>query len=102
MDKPYRELRKALRAADISNAYLAEKLGIAPSSVSLRLNAHHPWEQDRMYLIMDLLHLPHDQLHIYFPPKGRQEHRTESKATPQERELVNALRTLSRCLGGTA
>lgn len=96
MDRPYKELRKAMRSADVSNVYLAEKLGMAASSVSLRLNGHCPWESDRMYAVMDLLHLPYDQLHIYFPPGGIAHYANRLDRDSEDAEVIEAIKTLVR------
>lgn len=96
MDRPYKELRRAMRSADVSNVYLAEKLDMAASSVSLRLNGHCPWESDRMYAVMDLLHLPYDQLHIYFPPGGVANYAKRPEPDSDDTEVVEAIKTLVR------
>lgn len=38
--------------------------------VSHRMSGKEPWALDECYQILDLLHIPYDQLHIYFPPGG--------------------------------
>lgn len=68
--KPHAKLRGAMIAADIDQKYLARKLLLSTKCVSQRMTGKHPWTMDEVYTIMDLLRLPHDQLAVYFPPKG--------------------------------
>ena len=70
MAKRHANLRGALVAADITEKYLARKLLRGVTYVSHRMSGKEPWALDECYQILDLLHIPHDQLHIYFPPGG--------------------------------
>lgn len=70
MKKLYTALRGALVARDLQHTDLARLLLISEGSVSNRFRGLHPWTVEEMYSIMDWLGLPHDQLHIYFPPNG--------------------------------
>lgn len=71
MAKAYRVLRAYLTAAGIEQAYLAEQMGVSLSYVSSRITGKAPWDQEDMYFIMDLLHIPYDKLHIVFPKDGK-------------------------------
>lgn len=73
MAKPYSWLRGELQKNNIDEPYYAELLGKSVSYVSKRLMARDTWEQDDMYRTLDILHRPYEELHIYFPLKGRRE-----------------------------
>lgn len=70
MARPHAKLRGAMMAADIDSRYLARKLKRGSAYVSTRMMGHEPWTITECYEILDLLHIPHDQLAVYFPPKG--------------------------------
>lgn len=70
MARPHAKLRGAMVAADMDEEYLARKLLRGRTYVSQRMMGKKPWAMDEAYAIMDLLRLPHDQLAVYFPPKG--------------------------------
>ena len=70
MTKPFRNLRRMLAACDMDEAYLARRLLRSKRCISLRMMAKYPWTLDECYQIMDLLHIPHDQLSVYFPKDG--------------------------------
>lgn len=70
MRKPHAKLRGALLAADMDERYLAGKLLRGTVYVSQRMMGKHPWTLDECYQILNMLHIPHDQLPVYFPPKG--------------------------------
>lgn len=68
--KPHAKLRGALMERDIDEAYLARKLLRGATYISQRMMGKKPWPIDEAYMIMDLIHAPHDMLPEYFPPKG--------------------------------
>lgn len=35
------------------------------------MNDRLSWSMTEMYQTLDLLHIPHDQLHFYFPKDGK-------------------------------
>lgn len=71
MAKPHAKLRGAMVASDIDESYLARKLLRGVTYISARMMGRKPWPLDEAYAIMDMLHLPHEQLSVYFPPQGR-------------------------------
>ena len=71
MAKTYRVLRGYLTAAGIEQTYLAEQMGVSLSYVSSRITGKAPWDLDDMYFILDMLHIPHDKMHLVFPKDGK-------------------------------
>lgn len=59
-----------LAAYDMDEAYLARRLLRSQRCISQRLMAQYPWTLDECYQIMDMMRIPHDQLHLYFPKDG--------------------------------
>lgn len=70
MAKRYSRLRGALMAKNIDQAYLAEKMKCSIWYVSQRMCGHLDWTQGDMYFLMDMLQIPHEQMHLYFPRNG--------------------------------
>ena len=70
MAKLYKKLRGALIEHDMTMQDLARCLLVSHRTIAARFSTEQPWTVDEMYSTMDLLGLPHDQLHIYFPADG--------------------------------
>lgn len=70
MKKLYAKLRSALVEHDITQSDLARRLLVSQRTISARFCAEQPWTINEMYTTLDWLGLPHDQMHIYFPPDG--------------------------------
>lgn len=70
MRKRYKKLRGAMAEHDITQEILARHLLIGRRTMSAKFTATSPWNISEMYAAMDLMNLPHDQMHIYFPPGG--------------------------------
>lgn len=68
--RTYLALRGVISAHGMTNSDVAAKLQLTPFSISNRFCGRNPWDINEMYQIMDMFHLPYDQLHIYFPPNG--------------------------------
>lgn len=66
----FAKLRGAIKGAEMDHAYVAEHLNRSAFYVSRRFCGHEPWSQDDQYAMMDLLRIPYDQMHIYFPKDG--------------------------------
>ena len=72
----YRLLRAKLKENGIEHYYLAEKLGISNSTMSLRFNPRRAvaqntdWPLRDMYMVMDMINEPYSKMHIYFPREG--------------------------------
>lgn len=70
MQRPHQKLRRMMAASDIDAEYLARKLLLSKWSLSKRMMGRYPWRIDECYQIMDLLAIPYDQMHLYFPKGG--------------------------------
>lgn len=65
-------LQGAMRTYQIRNSDLARELKCTPRTITHRFAGTRPWTLEEMYATMDLIHADHDQLHIYFPPGGKE------------------------------
>ena len=70
MNHSFSALRGAMVAKGLDFEHVARALLVSPTTFSSRMNARYPWTLDEQYQMMDLLSLPYDQLHAYFPRYG--------------------------------
>lgn len=63
-------LRAKLTELGMEHAYFAKKLGIGASSLSLKMTGKSSWDLDLAYRAMDVLSLPYERLHEFFPKSG--------------------------------
>ena len=97
MTDKHRVLRAELKKQDIDPAYLADYLHIDRSTLYRRLGAQSPWTIREVYSIMDMLHLPYDQIHIVFPPGGMYAGELTNQPTKTPEELLaEAVRLVAR------
>jgi hypothetical protein len=68
--KRFAKLRGALMTRSIDQEYLAEKLGCSVWYVTQRMCGHADWTQRDQYTLMDLLRIPYNEMHEYFPKEG--------------------------------
>lgn len=73
MARPYARLRGLMMSHDETQIDVARVLKLGVTSVSHRMTGREPWKIDEMYALMDRYHQPHDELHLVFPPGGRNE-----------------------------
>lgn len=71
MTKPFSVLRGALHEADIDQEYLCELTGRSKTYITMRMTAKAPWSQNDMYFLMDLLNIPYNRMHEFFPKGGK-------------------------------
>lgn len=90
-NKLYMSLREKLRAAYITTADIAKKLGKSKSYVDVRFSGRQEWELEDAYTILSMLDIPCEALPIYFPRKGigRGKELTD-QLSERERELLTA------------
>lgn len=67
MHKSFKLLKIELAKADIEQRYLCELMERSQSYITQRMTGRQPWTMIDQYFLMDLLHIPYDQMHIYFP-----------------------------------
>lgn len=73
MARPYAVLRGLMAANEDTQVDVARELKLGVCSVSHRMMGREPWRVDEMYALMDRYHRPHSEMHIIFPPGGRNE-----------------------------
>ena len=66
-NRPHPKLRGKMAELDITGQYLARKLAIDPQTVSNKMMGYGPWTEDEMRGIMDILSIPEERMHEYFP-----------------------------------
>lgn len=66
----FRKLRGEMVAQGIDRPYLAERLDKSLCYIDYRFSGRHPFTQNDQYGIMDLLGIPYERLHEYFPKGG--------------------------------
>jgi len=66
----YRKIRVRLLELGMEHRYLAKKLGMCPASLSGRMTGRFAWTIDDMYKVMDIMRVPYEELHEYFPKGG--------------------------------
>ena len=69
--RPHALLRGKMAELDITGQYLARKLAIDPQTVSNKMMGYGPWTEDEMRGIMDILGIPEERMHEYFPDYRR-------------------------------
>ena len=65
------ELRGRITAKGYTVRDLARCLGLAPSTLSLKLCAKAEMTLNEAYKIMSVLAIPQNQMHVYFPKDGQ-------------------------------
>lgn len=80
-------LRRTLAYHSVTQTELAEAWNAAhPDLTEFKyqpwfsdlLNGKRQWQLEEMYFVMDYVGIPHDQMHIYFPPNGEAENKTKN------------------------
>lgn len=64
---PHSLLRGRMKEADITSSYIARKWRASPSTISQRLGGKTPWTAWEMYDLMQMLNIPPEEMHDYFP-----------------------------------
>lgn len=66
----FKELRAAIMLNGYKQSEIAKKIGMTVSTFSLRMTAKMPFTLNEAYSIADILHIPEEELHTYFPRDG--------------------------------
>lgn len=66
----YRALRDQMAKYHYTFDDMARELLVGHRTIQYRFSGIQPWTLPEMYRVMSWLGLPHDQLHVYFPPDG--------------------------------
>lgn len=67
----YTKLRARMRERGWSGDDLGAHLGMSAQSFSHRMSGRKSWTLDEMYIIMDTLDIPHNEMYLYFGPGGQ-------------------------------
>ena len=67
----YSRLRSRMNEYGMDHAYFAKKINISTATLSKRMNARQPWLITEIYRSMDVLQIPYDRMHEYFPKDGK-------------------------------
>ena len=71
--KKYTLLQKEMRRQGITRKELSYELQLCESSVNNRMQGTIDWSTKEQYKVLDYLGVPHNELHLYFPPNGEEE-----------------------------
>ena len=71
MYKTYTDLRAELTRNCYNQADLIEIMGKSKTYLTERFTGVRGWNQEDMYFLLDLIKVPYEKMHVYFPPKGR-------------------------------
>ncbi len=64
---PFKELRSAMKYADLKQSDLAKHLGVSLAHVNQLFNGHVSWRLNEAYATLELLHADVDEFTDYFP-----------------------------------
>ena len=67
MHSSFRLLKTTLFRDGIEQKYLCELMGYSQHYITERMTGRRGWSLEDIYFLMDLLNIPYDQMHIYFP-----------------------------------
>jgi hypothetical protein len=67
----FARLRKRIADFGLTHSYFANKINVSPATLSKRINNKSPWLLTEMYQAMEVLQIPHDRMHDYFPKGGK-------------------------------
>jgi hypothetical protein len=67
----YKKLRAKLVEIGMSQKEFSLLINRCHTYISERLNGSKPWDSDDIYATCDVLGIPHDQIHLYFPKDGK-------------------------------
>jgi len=70
-ERLFNKLRARITELGADQAWLAKQLDVTPSTLSFRMTGKIQWLLSEMYIVMDLLRLPHERLSEYFPKDGK-------------------------------
>lgn len=71
MMRTYTKLRSRMSEYGWTCADLADEFGLSPQAISNRMSGRNPWNIDEIYKILNIFHIPHCEMYLYFGPGGR-------------------------------
>ena len=66
----FRKLRQCMASMSVTFAELADALGIDETTVSRKLSGVSEWNLDEIHGVLEYLHLPAEEMYLYFPRNG--------------------------------
>ena len=73
MARPYKTIRDLIHEYELNTQILADELGIARCTFSMKMNARSAWTSEEMWKIMHIFNQPDEKLHVLFPVNGQSE-----------------------------
>lgn len=67
MLKKYTRLKVAMIEKDLDEKHINRMLDRGCSYMTNKMNDRSAWRLDDVYKICDILHIPYDEIHLYFP-----------------------------------
>lgn len=88
--KPHEKLRRLMAASDIDQEYLCRKLMRGSNYISKRMMGRASWTLEECYQILDMLHVPDNQLHEMFPRQnaGQAPSESQQEDEPEQGNVV--------------
>lgn len=77
----YEALRKLVRSKFDTQAEFANKMGMHPVTLSIKLHGNRDWTREEIAKAAELLEIPYDQLNLYFFLEENVRNRTEKERT---------------------
>ena len=68
--KKFRKLQSLMFENDFTQTDIAKETGKSRSYISARFAGRHEWGLEDIYVICDLLDIPHTEISVYFPRGG--------------------------------
>lgn len=69
----FSELRGLMKANDYTQEQLSRAIGMPRGTLTTRMSGRYPFTLDEAYRLLDFFRIPHNQLHLIFPPGGKAE-----------------------------
>lgn len=70
IEPPFARLKRLMLDNDVLGGDLAFMLGISNGALSKKLSLQSPFSEVERWKIMDIFHVPENELHLVFPRNG--------------------------------
>jgi hypothetical protein len=68
----YKKLKTEMFANDIDQQYICKKLKRSQTYITQRMMGRKSWSMDDVYALIEILRIPFEQIHLYFPKGGKE------------------------------
>ena len=65
------KIRSRMVEMGVDRSWMCKKLDMSPSTFSAKMNAKSDLSLREAYTILDILHIPRNQIYVYFPLNGK-------------------------------